>query len=139
MATVPSPLDPTPARGLAYDLSRMDPEEFVEHRAGVLTVAPGVFRIYNETGRDLALDEVQVSVGTAPTGAALIVDVNVNGTSVFTDPADRPTVAAGANRATADAGQAAFAPGAYLTVDVDQVGSTVAGSDLRVSVVAVLA
>ena len=37
---------------------------------GDLTVAPGVFRIYNLTGRSLIIKEVHIAVNTAPTGAA---------------------------------------------------------------------
>lgn len=74
------------------------------------------------------------TAGTAPTGASLIIDVNKNGTTIFTTQANRPTIAAGSNQTSQ-----AFVPDItsvstndYLTVDIDQIGSTVSGSDLVV-------
>jgi hypothetical protein len=79
------------------------------------------------------IESVAATVGTAPTGASLIVDVNKNGTTIFTTQANRPTVAISGN-ASSDAvpDVTAVAAGDYITVDVDQIGSTVAGSDLCV-------
>lgn len=102
-------------------------------RSGALTVAAGVNRFYLD--RAYTLTSVRVGVGTAPTGATLIVDVNKNGTTVYGTQANRPTVAIGANAATGGAASVnSFAAGDYITVDVDQIGSTVAGSDLTVVV-----
>ena len=36
---------------------------------------------------------------TPPAGAALVVDVNKNGTTIYTNQANRPSIAAGANSA----------------------------------------
>ena len=106
-------------------------------KGGALTVAAGTQRFYNDTGRTLTITSVRASVGTAPTGAALLVDVNKNGTTLFTTQSNRPSVAISGNTATAAAVQVtSWAAGEYLTVDVDQIGSTVAGSDLVVTVVA---
>ena len=79
---------------------------------------------------------VVAAVGTAPTGASLICDVNKNGTTIFTTQANRPTIAISANATTTmpTPDVTALASGDYLTVDVDQIGSTVAGSDLVVNV-----
>ena len=77
------------------------------------------------------------AVGTAPTGTSLICDVKKNGTTIYTTVGNRPTIAIGSNSfgpgATPDV--TSLAQGDYLTVDIDQVGSTVAGSDLTVSVI----
>ena len=79
----------------------------------------------------------RLMVGTAPTGANIIIDVKKNGTTIYTTQANRPTIVAGQNAggpgATPDV--TALAAGDYLTVDIIQVGSTTAGSDLTVSVV----
>lgn len=68
---------------------------------------------------------VYFAVGSAPTGAPLVLDVNVNGTTVYTDQSTRPTMSAGATLAGGVIPQvdtiAAFP--ARLTVDVDQVGA----------------
>lgn len=78
---------------------------------------------------------VAVSANTAPTGASAIVDVNKNGSTIFTTQANRPAIAAGSNsssEAVPDASPAVFATGDYFTFDIDQIGSTVAGADLTV-------
>ena len=73
----------------------------------------------------------------APTGATLIVDVNINGTSIFTTQANRPIIAISGN--TADSGApdtTALVQDDRLSIDVDQIGSTIAGGDdLMVTVV----
>jgi hypothetical protein len=84
----------------------------------------------------LTIVKVKLVVKTAPTGAAIIVDVNKNGTTIFTTQASRPQVAAGST--TGDSGTpdvTALAETDKLTVDVDQVGSGAAGADLTVEVV----
>lgn len=106
--------------------------------AGSLTgkVGPGTFRWYNDTGSYAHIRSVRATVGTAPTGAAIIVDVNLNGSTIFTTQANRPTIAIGATATNkiVNMNVAEIAPGGYLTVDIDQVGSTVAGADLMVQV-----
>lgn len=84
---------------------------------------------------------VAAVVGTAPTGANLLLDLNKNGTTVFTTQGNRPTIVAGSTE-TADGttfrpdsgGVASFAKGDTISLDIDQIGSTVAGSDLDVVV-----
>jgi hypothetical protein len=84
----------------------------------------------------LTITKVKLVVKTAPTGAAIIVDVNKNGTTIFTTQANRPQIAISAT--TGDSGTpdvTALAETDKLTIDLDQVGSTVAGADLTVEVV----
>lgn len=78
---------------------------------------------------------ITTAVTTAPTGAALVCDVNVAGTTVFTTQANRPSIAINGtsdNSGTVEAGT--FAAGDVVSVDVDQVGSSVAGANLSVLV-----
>lgn len=92
----------------------------------------GVHRWYNNTGRTLNVTAIRASVGTAPTGAALVVAGKKNGVA-FSTPLTA-SIASGTNTAvTAAAGQT-VAVGDYLTVDVTAVGTTVAGSDLTVQI-----
>jgi hypothetical protein len=78
----------------------------------------------------------RASVGTPPTGTSLIVDVNKNGTTIFTTQANRPTIAVSGSTsgAVTNMNIATLSAGDYLTVDVDQIGSTVPGADLTVTV-----
>jgi hypothetical protein len=79
--------------------------------------------------------QVYASVGTAPTGAAILVDVNKNGTTIFTTQSNRPTIAVSTNSDESGTPEVtALAAGDYLTVDIDQVGSTIAGANLVVNI-----
>jgi hypothetical protein len=90
---------------------------------------------------DVTVTGVYLNCKTAPTGAALIVDINVGatpdaaGTSIMTTRAQINAAAYSGNSTAIattnlDAGQ-------YISMDIDQVGSTVAGSGLTVEVAAV--
>ena len=78
---------------------------------------------------------VRAHLDTAPTGAAFVVDVNRNGTTIFTTQANRPTIAIGStDSSTSLPDVTGVAAGDRLSLDVDVVGSSVAGSDLYVTV-----
>lgn len=103
-------------------------------KAGGLTVGAGTGRFLMPRAGNLV--SVDAEINTAPTGASLICDVNKNGSTVFTTQANRPTIVAGASAPAAVAvpDVLAFNARDYFTVDIDQVGSSVAGSDLVVQV-----
>lgn len=107
-------------------------------KAGSLTGAagPGTFPWYNDTGVPLTVRSVRASVGTAPAGAAVLVDVNLNGTTIFSTQANRPTIAAGSKTSGKATGfsTSVIPDGGAITVDIDQVGTTAAGSDLVVQI-----
>jgi len=104
---------------------------------GLLTVASGVVRIYNKLGVVAIISQVYLTVTTPPTGAAIIVDVHKDGTTIFTNQAHRPQIAASANTGySTDIDVGSWADGSYLSVDIDQGGSTFAGADLTVHVIA---
>jgi len=102
-------------------------------RSGSLAVAVGQGRFVFPFAATIT--GVRASVGTAPVGSSLIVDINKNGTTIFSTQANRPTIAASGNvSGVAVPNTTSFAAGDYMTVDVDQVGSTTPGSDLTVVV-----
>lgn len=104
--------------------------------ASTLAVSTGALRVESPFQTDRRLLEVRLRCSTAPTGAAIIVDVLLNGASVFAAPADRPQIAATAFSGSAQInGTRTWADGEYLTVDIIQVGSTIAGSDMVVEIV----
>lgn len=104
--------------------------------SGTLVTSTGALRWYNRTGRTLTFDSVSAQVGTAPTGASVIVDIHKAGTTIYTTQANRPTIAVSTNvhDNTTAPDVATIADNDYLTMDVDQIGSTVAGSNLVVQV-----
>lgn len=112
------------------------PQTLPYSSTGNLAVTTGAFRLYNDTATAWTIQSVRASVGTAPTGASVIIDVKVNGTTIFTTQANRPTIAAGANTSgsVTNMDVTSVAAGNYMTVDIAQVGSTVTGADLTVQV-----
>jgi hypothetical protein len=84
------------------------------------------------------LTGISASVTTAPTGATLVVDVNEAGTTLMSsdkiviDVSETSTATAATAPALTDT---ALASGALITIDIDQVGSTVAGAGLKVYLV----
>jgi hypothetical protein len=105
---------------------------------GLLAVATGNARITNTTGRTLAIKNVLIQATTSPTGAAILVDINKNGTTIFTTQANRPTVAISGHSSgkVTNMDITSLADGDYISVDVDQIGSTIAGSDLTIQILA---
>jgi parallel beta-helix repeat protein len=115
--------------------SRTVIRDAVFSEAGTLTTGVGNARLYNLSGVTRTIVGCYVGVGTAPTGADLIVDVNRDGTTIFTTQANRPTIAATTFVSALETPDVtSWGDGTYLTVDKDQVGSTVAGADLVVTV-----
>lgn len=109
-------------------------------KSGAVAAAVLPDRAYNPYDVGLRIRKVHLSVGTAPTGAALVVDVKINGTSVFTAANKRASIAASQFAGSAvpdktDLDAITVKPGQYVTAEVTQIGSTVAGSDLRVTVI----
>jgi len=106
-------------------------EQAVFGQAGPLAVKTYTSRWYVEQAGTLLT--VRASVGTAPTGATIIVDVFKNGTTVFTGGSGRPTIATSGFTATGTPAVTSVAAGDYFTISITQVGSTVAGADATVT------
>lgn len=100
--------------------------------SGALSVKAGASKAHNDTGASLNMSLVRVSVGTAPTGSPLVVDVLKDGVSILNAPISLP---AGSVTMTAVPAVVALETGAGLTVSVTAIGAAVAGADLIVSVV----
>ena len=112
-----------------------DQFQWIGYVAGTLTTGTdkcAYMRVHDKC----IIDEVRIHVGTAPTGASLIVDVNDDGVTVFTTQGNRPTIAISGSDAVSGAadGGTAVAKDSVITIDIDQVGSTIAGADLAIFV-----
>ena len=83
----------------------------------------------------MILTDVRASVTTAPTGGTLLtVDVNETGTTILStkltfDASEKTTTTAATPRVISDI---LLADDAEITVDIDAVGSTIAGAGLKV-------
>jgi hypothetical protein len=106
--------------------------------AGALGVSSHLLRFYNVFDEDRVITKVFIAANTAPIGADIIVDVNVDGTTIFTTQANRATIIDGSNTGESTVIENdAWNPGSYITVDVDQIGSGTPGDDLTVHIVSV--
>lgn len=80
------------------------------------------------------LTAVRASVNTAPTGSTLIVDINESGTTILStklsiDATEKTSTTAASPAVISDS---SLADDAEMTIDIDQVGATVAGAGLKV-------
>lgn len=110
-------------------------------------VTTGARKFGHHPRRAGIVTDVQLSVGTAPTGQALIVDVNTwDGAALTSMFSTRPQIADGATDGGA-APDTTYArrclyphfgatkvAGGLMTVDVDQVGSGAPGADLTITI-----
>ena len=97
-------------------------------------LATGANKVYFRMPYAGTLLAVKATVNTAPTGSTLICDINEAGTSVLgtklSIDASEKTSDTAASAATIT--DSALANDAEITIDIDQVGSTVAGKGLKV-------
>jgi hypothetical protein len=97
-------------------------------------LATGTGKVYFRMPYAGTLLAVKATVNTAPTGSTLICDINEAGTSVLgtklSIDASEKTSDTAASAATIT--DSALADDAEITIDIDQVGSTVAGKGLKV-------
>lgn len=79
---------------------------------------------------------VAITCHISPAGANLIVDVNKNGTTLFTTQSNRPTIVAGSYGSGWIVPDVTSFDGTTdtLTADVDQTGVGIAGGDIVVGV-----
>jgi hypothetical protein len=98
----------------------------------------GAAKLSWRTPYAITLTDIKADVVTAPTDAAIIIDVHDGATSIMTT--DKLTIDA-TEFSTRDAGtgptltDTALAAGALITFDIDQVGSTIAGAGAKVSLI----
>ena len=97
-------------------------------------LATGTGKVYFRMPYAGTLLAVKATVNTAPTGSTLICDINEAGTSVLgtklSIDASEKTSDTAASAATIT--DSALVNDAEITIDIDQVGSTIAGKGLKV-------
>ncbi|WP_363735679.1 DUF2793 domain-containing protein [Sphingobium sp. LMA1-1-1.1] len=80
------------------------------------------------------LTAVRASVTTAPTGSTILIDINESGTTILStklmiDASEKTSTTAATAAVISDSG---LADDAEITIDFDQVGSTIAGAGVKV-------
>lgn len=127
------PVGPTGATGATGSTGPAGPVYQIFTVPSVIDVGTGAARFY--IPQSLTITNVRVSVGVAPTGSSIIVDVYKNGSTIFTTPGNRPTIGVGSFLDSSSVPDVtSLVSGDYLTVGIVQVGSVIAGSDLTVQI-----
>jgi hypothetical protein len=85
----------------------------------------------------MTVTAVRASVGTAPTGSTLVVDINEGGTTILStelsiDATEKTSTTAATPAVISDS---ALADDAEITIDIDQIGSTIAGAGLKITLI----
>ncbi len=83
------------------------------------------------------LTDVRASVNTAPTGSTILIDINEAGTTILStklmiDASEKTSTTAATPAVISDA---SLADDAEITIDFDQVGSTIAGKGVKVTLI----
>jgi len=114
--------------------SKAIPKALVFTITGTLTTGTSSAPVLVSTG-SMTISKAYLNVKTAPTGQAIKVDVNKNGTSIWnTTQSNRVSVAAGATSGTQTSfDTSSLSEGDVITVDIDQVGSSNPGADLTIT------
>lgn len=130
--------------GAAGDAPKLTPHTYV---AGVSLIVPcsdettdlttGTAKRTFRMPFAMTLTDVRASVTTAPTGANLVVDINEGGATILStklsiDATEKTSTTAATAAVISDA---ALADDAEITIDIDQIGSTVAGAGLKVTLI----
>jgi hypothetical protein len=100
----------------------------------ITALTTGTAKITFRMTRAVTLNAVRASVSTAPTGSAIQVDINEGGASILStkltiDATAKTSVTAAVPAVISDT---ALADDAEITIDIDAVGSTIAGAGLKV-------
>ena len=138
-----SVLDATTASFTTADETKLDSLSLVaelgiavsdETTALTTGTAKGTFRMPYA----MTVTDVRATVSTAPTGANIIVDINDGGTSIMTtnklsiDATEKTSTTAATAPGVTDT---ALADDAEITIDIDQIGSTIAGAGLKIWII----
>ena len=94
-------------------------------QSGDLTVTTGTKRWY--APKTITIKDITARVDTAPVGAAINISINKNGIQASTI-----SIAAGATK-TSSTVSIAMSADDYITVDVNQIGSSTPGSELSIT------
>lgn len=103
----------------------------------VTAVTTGTGKVTFRMPYAFTLTDIRSSVVTAPTGATLIVDVNEAGSTILStklsiDATEKTSTTAASAAVISDS---ALADDAEITIDIDQIGSTIAGAGLKVTLI----
>lgn len=100
----------------------------------ITPLTTGAAKITFRTPYAMTLTDVRASVNVAPTGSNLIVDINNSGTTILStkisiDVGEKTSTTASTPPVISDT---SLADDSEITIDIDQIGSSVSGKGLKV-------
>ena len=100
-------------------------------------LAAGTAKVTFRMPYAFTLTAVRANVNTAPTGSVLTVDINEGGSTILStkltiDASEKTSVSAAAAAVISDT---SLADDAEMTIDIDGIGSTVAGKGLKIALI----
>lgn len=101
----------------------------------VFDLVTGTAKLTFRMPHAVTLTDVRASVSTAPTGSTIIVDINQNAVSILSTKLTIDATEKTSTTATTPPviSTSALTDDAEITIDIDQVGSTIAGVGLKVT------
>lgn len=120
------------------NLRRKDTESFLLTVSDETTpITTGTSKLTFRVPYNFTITDVRASVTIAPTGAPITVDINNNGVSILStkltiDSSEFTSTTAIIQRAISDSD---LPDDSQVTIDIDTVGSTIAGAGLKVSLI----
>lgn len=127
----------TPSSGNASNLTNLPTVIQLACSDETTALTAGTNKVTFRMPYAMTLTAVRASVTTAPTGSTLVVDINEGGTSVLStklsiDATEKTSTTAATAAVISDS---ALADDAEITIDIDQIGSTIAGAGLKVTLI----
>lgn len=100
-------------------------------------ITTGTGKVTFRMPHPMTLTEVRASATTAPTGSTIVIDINEAGVSILStklsiDASEKTSTTAATPAVISDA---SLADDAEMTIDFDQVGSTIAGAGIKVTLI----
>lgn len=115
------------------NLAPRDKFTFVLHVGEDATVGSNKTNTLTVT-QALTIAKAYAVAQVGPVGASLIIDINKNGSTIWSTQANRLAIASGSTTVTQTSfDTATLAEGDVLTIDIDQVGSTTPGQTITVT------
>jgi len=85
--------------------------------------------------KSLTIEKIYAYVKTPPVGSSILIDINLNGSTIWETQGNRVEIEAEANLGTSSNFDiASLTEEDIITVDVDQIGSSTAGVDLTLEI-----
>ncbi len=107
------------------------PAVFIQADDVSTTMAIEDIRLYNFSGFPATIIDASCAVNTTPTTDAVIIDINLDGTTIFTTQANRPQIEAGDNVGTSGTPDITeMSNGSSIQIEIDQTDSGDTAADL---------